>query len=62
MKRTCNKCLLLDQCEIGGRNKPACGDYISDPWRLEKREARWTFKEAGKRSAKTTDTERKAVT
>ncbi len=50
MKRTCNKCLLLTQCEIGGRNKPACGVYISDPFRLEKRESRWTFKEAKKRA------------
>ena len=44
MKRTCDKCLLLVQCEIGARSKPACEEYIDDPFKLDKREARWTFR------------------
>ena len=43
-KRTCTRCLLYRECEISAPHKPACGDYIADPFRLERREARWTFK------------------
>ncbi len=43
-KRTCDKCSELDRCKIGALGKSACGDYSADPFRLERREARFTYR------------------
>ena len=51
IKPTCDKCLELDRCEIGARNKPACKDYMNDPFKLARREARFTFRVRGNEPA-----------
>ena len=42
--KTCDRCLEFERCDISARFKPACGDYIRDPFKLAAREARWTFR------------------